>query len=294
MIVVKLMGGHSNQLFQYATARRLAERHKTELVLDISWFEQIDPNDTKRVYELDVYPLKARLANQKDLAIIKRSENEEPKVKKLLGRFFGNDLKLYRENGLGFNEAVMSLANNTILLGYFQCEKYFKDIRDELLLELEPENEPSSKNAELIERMKNSESVWLHFRRGDYITNKFANAFHGIKELAYYEDALKIIEKKVKDKSKIELFVSSNEIAWCKKNLKFPYPIYYIENELGSDDMRVAKHAKHDILANSSFSWWGGWLNDNPDKVVIAPKQWFLDKKSNQETDIVPDSWTRL
>jgi len=190
----------------------------------------------------------------------------------------------------------MTMQNNTLLLGYWQCEKYFADIRDELLVELEPTTPLTRRNKQLIKSMQASESVWMHVRRGDYVTNPNHNKFHGVKGVDYYKKALEILVKKLpKDRREnIRIFVCSNDIPWCKKHLKFPYPIEFIENELGSDDMRVAKHCKHDIIANSSFSWWGQWLNENPDKIVIAPKVWFEDKKANSEIEIALDSWIRL
>jgi hypothetical protein len=144
--------------------------------------------------------------------------------------------------------------------------------------------------------MKSSESVWMHIRRGDYITNDAANKFHGVKGLEYYKAALDLLTSKLsKEKLRnLSIFVCSNDIDWCKKYLAFDYPVTYFENRLGSDDMRVAKHCRHDILANSSFSWWGAWLNSNPDKIIIAPKRWFDNEEANNAIDIVPGSWIRV
>ena len=123
----------------------------------------------------------------------------------------------------------------------------------------------------------------MHVRRGDYVTNKHANKAHGLASAQYYQSAFEAIKNRVADKS-LRVFVFSNDLDWCKNNLKIDSPITFIEgNERGSDDMRLMKHCQHNILANSSFSWWGAWLNQNPDKLVVAPKMWFKDKKENQE-----------
>lgn len=291
------MGGHGNQLFQYAVGRYLAKKHGVDLKLDLSAYDNMAPQDTPRRYELDCYPLKSSIATPKDL------ENVEPD--EFRNNFFGKVRHKLRlgthtwkvgEASAGFNKYVLSASRNSYLVGWWQCERYFKSIRGDLLKELEPKAPLNRKNKELINRMKDTESVWLHVRRGDYVTNKHASAFHGLTGLDYYQISLSYLVSKLPEnrRGSVELFVSSDDISWCKKNFKFPYPISYIENELGSDDMRVAKHCKHDIIANSSFSWWGAWLNDNPEKIVIAPKVWFQDKKSNAETDIVPNNWIRL
>lgn len=297
MIVSKLMGGHSNQLFQYAIGRRLAKSLNTELVLDLSWFKDFANVDTPRHYELDCYPLAATIKeNLSELRIIdpRQSVSYQEKLKRRMN--IGKSIWMYYEDGPGFDPKALDLPNNSLLVGYWQTEKYFADIRHDLLKELEPSSPFSKKNKELIDKINDSESVWMHIRRGDYVTNEAANKFHGVKDFEYYVQALDaLVNSLPKDKrKKISIFVCSNDIDWCKKNLIFPYPISYIENELGSDDMRVAKYCKHDILANSSFSWWGAWLNKNPNKIIIAPKRWFENKKANESNDIIPDSWIRI
>jgi hypothetical protein len=297
MIIVKLMGGHSNQLFQYATGRRLAKKRGVELKLDITSFDNMAPQDTPRYYELDCYQLKASIATPDDLSKIEPEDYSKNFAGKLAHKLrLGSNIRRFGEVSTGFNKSVLSASRNTYLIGWWQNERYFSDIRDDLLKELEPSTPISKINKKLIEQIKASESIWIHVRRGDYITNKHANVFHGFTGIEYYKKALQILVKSIpkERQNDIKLFVCSNDIAWCKKNLKFPYPITYIVNKQGSDDMRVAKQCKHDILANSTFSWWGAWLNENPNKIVIAPKVWFQDQKANTETEIVPPSWIRI
>ncbi len=297
MIVVRLMGGHSNQLFQYALGRKLSKKLNTELVLDLSWFKDFADVDTPRFYELGCYPLVARTTENLEGLNVVDPRQTITKTEKLKRKMrVGNSIWMYYEDGQGFQPKVLKVPDNTLLVGYWQTEEYFKDIRSNLLKELEPTTQISKKNSEIIKKINSTESVWMHIRRGDYLTNKAAKKFHGLKDLNYYKKALATLTKKLpRDKvENIHIFVCSNDIPWCKKNLDFPYPITYIENDLGSDDMRTAKHCKHDILANSSFSWWGAWLNQNADKIVIAPKIWFEDRKANKEIDIIPDNWIRV
>ncbi len=296
MIVVRLMGGHSNQLFQYAVGRRLAMQHKTQLLLDTSWFKEVAEVDSQREYELGCYPLQANTTNLKGFYIVDPNQPTQRKPRLLSKLLPGKTLYSYHEKSLGFHPEVLSLPDNSYLVGYWQNEGYFADIRPQLLKELEPSSAPNKTNQELINKIQNSESIWLHIRRGDYAENAQTKAFHGLKDLYYYQKALGLLVKKLPSsrRKQIALFVCSNDIAWCKQNLNLGYPTSYVENKLGSDDMRVVKHCKHDILANSSFSWWGAWLNENPNKIVIAPKQWFQDKKANQEIKIVPREWIKL
>ena len=128
-------------------------------------------------------------------------------------------------------------------------------------------------------------------RRGDYVTNKNASSFHGTKDLGYYKAALKPV---LKQTNKPVIFVFSDDPEWCKQNLKFSQNTIYVEgNKKGSEDMRLMMQCKHNIIANSSFSWWAAWLNQNSDKVVVAPKKWFNDPKIDV-SDVIPKSWLKI
>lgn len=289
------MGGHSNQLFQYAFGRQLAEKHQTNLYLDLSWFDQIDKGDTKRDYELGVYPLKATII---DTSLLNVVESERASAKDKLLRLSGRDKRIWTvaQRGNSFSKSYLRTPDNSLLIGYWQNEKFFPHVTKQIRQELEPKEAPSKDDRHLIDLMRSSESIWIHVRRGDYLTNPNANKFHGVKDKAYFTSAFNKLESILGDEAKknIQVFICSNDIDWCKNNLKFEYPTHYFSNKLGSEDMRMAKHCKHDILSNSSFSWWGAWLNNNPNKIVIAPKKWFADDKANRESNIVPKSWIRI
>ena len=278
MIIVKLMGGLGNQMFQYAAARGLADRHKTEVVLDLSWFRQdFDETITPRKYELNCFTLDSKT----------RKLSGSVKVKLML--------KLatkYREPHHHYDPLFQKLPKNCELLGYFQCEEYFKDSRSNLLDDFTWTSPPSHKNAIVLEQiLQDSKSVSVHVRRGDYISNITAAKYHGTANVDYYYAA---IEKISKQEKRPNLYIFSDEPDWCKKNLKFTQPTEYIShNENGSEDMRLMVACRHNIIANSSFSWWGAWLNQNEHKMVIAPKQWFLHGESNAK-DVIPKSWQKI
>lgn len=295
MIITKLEGGHSNQLFQYAAGRRLAEKLGTQLYLDKYWFGTVADSDTPRFYELGDYKFQQKFIDRRAFAL---AEDKPPTMKSRIydltkGRAKPR-IKHFRQRGNGFNREVLDLPDNTFLDGWWQDERYFEDIRPTLLREVELKKPASGVNAEWLEQIKKSNSVALHVRRGDYVSNPLTKKFHGVLKPAYYKAALGQLAK-LTSKTDFRLFLFSNDIDWCKKNLKFNHPISFIDaNNSGAEDMRLMKHCRHNIMANSSFSWWGAWLNQNPNKVVIAPKVWFQDKQANRETNIVPKDWIKL
>jgi hypothetical protein len=295
MIIVKLEGGHSNQLFHYAAGRRLADHLGVDLLLDKSWFTNVIQGDTVRIYELQDYKFKQKFIDRDQFALVEnKPEDFRAKIYKFTKGRSKPRVKHYRERGHSFDKMVLKLPDNTFLDGFWQNEKYFKDIRSTLLEEVDLKTKPSSKNAKWLNQIRSSNSISLHIRRGDYVENKSTNKFHGVMSPEYYQKGLTLLAKKTGQKD-FKLFIFSNDIEWCKQNLKFNYPVTFIDgNNSGAEDMRLMKHCKHNIMANSSFSWWGAWLNQNPDKIVIAPKAWFQDKEANKETDIVPPGWVRL
>jgi Glycosyl transferase family 11 len=295
VIVVRLLGGHSNQLFQYATGRVLADRHNTSLKLDTKSYLANQPEqDTPREYELSGYPLRAEIATDKDMQRVLPLDFQPNLPFKILWRLgINNRIRPFSEGGKHFNPKVLSLPDNTYLNGWWQNEKYFMDIRKDLLRDLEPSRPMNTKNKKYFDAIKKSTSVSLHVRRGDYVTNKNAKSTHGLTPVQYYKAALNKVLNHENNKP-VHIFVFSNDIPWCKKNLKLETPMTFIEGNVdGADDMRLMKHCNHNILTNSSFSWWGAWLNENPDKIVIAPKMWFTNKDDNKAMEL-PKTWIRL
>ena len=294
MIVVRLMGGHSNQLFQYAIGRSLAQHHNTELILDLSWFHEAHP-DSPRYYELDCYPLNATTVESLDSFKVVDPRQHIRKKDALLKKLgLSKKIWMYYEQGQGFHANFLSIPNNSVLIGFWQTEKYFTNIRNQLLQELQTRVNLTAKNSGYLEKIKSCDSISLHVRRGDYVTNKNYAKFHGILDLKYYTRAITYLQKNTSSQN-LQLFVFSNDLDWCKKNLKSDLPITFIEgNKEGSDDMNLMKYCQHFIMANSSFSWWGAWLAQSSKKIVIAPKKWFQDKATDNAVDIVPEEWIRL
>ena len=285
MIAIKLQGGLGNQMFQYAAGLSAAHNLKTNLKIDLSWFDNLNELDTPRFYELDNFSLKQDLISLNQYYFV-----NDPINKRLLS--IGKvRLNYYKEPHFEYDNNFKKIKNDTYLEGYFQTEQYFKNIRLEILKSFSIKNEPSIKSKEIINLAHKNESVSLHVRRGDYVTNKNASKFHGLMGEEYYKKAISIINKKIKNP---KYFIFSDEIDWVKKNFDLPKgSIFVTHNKSGIKDMRIMIECKHNIIANSSFSWWGAWLGKNSDKKVIAPKLWFLDNKTDT-SDIIPSRWQKI
>ncbi len=294
MITVKLQGGLGNQLFQYATARALAHWHGTSVAFDLSFFQNLGKGCvvTPRIFELgafgitpDLPPPTARVA----LGLTKLPLTGT--LQRLARR--GYPVTEYRERSLRYDPDLFETTSiNTHLVGYFQSELYFKKIEDLLRQKLNFINEP---NSELAGSISTTRSASLHIRRGDYVNSPATRQFHGLCSIDYYEKASDYLAERF---SNIHFFVFSDDLTWARENLLLPYPVTFVECHAEADshkDMQLMSQCRHHIIANSSFSWWGAWLNPAPDKIVIAPEQWFADETAQEQThDLIPASWIRM
>lgn len=288
MIIVKLIGGLGNQMFQYATARRLAIMHNTSLMLDISEFETYK----LRRYALNHFNIKAEIATPKQLKLCKPN-NKLNKLRQMFIKSYSSSFNYIKEKHFNFDHKILELPDKIYMDGYWQSEKYFKDIKDIIRNEFTVKYELNEKNKEPADYICNCESVSLHVRRGDYVTNPKTNAVHGTCDLDYYHKCIALLMNKVKQP---HFFIFSDDPEWVIANLHIDYPTTFIthnEPEKDYEDIRLMSMCKHNIIANSSFSWWGAWLNANPDKIVIAPQRWFQDNK-NDTRDLIPKSWYRV
>lgn len=177
--------------------------------------------------------------------------------------------------------------------GYWQSERYFVDAADIIRAEFKPRLALEPENAATAAAIDGVTAVSVHVRRGDYVTDKVTNAYHGVCSLDYYRAAIARIAERV---ASPHLFVFSDDHAWVQENLRSNYPTTYVtanSPDRGYRDMQLMSRCRHHIIANSSFSWWGAWLNPRPDKVVVAPARWFIDK-SNDTRDLLPGEWLRV
>ncbi|MBS0430491.1 MAG: alpha-1,2-fucosyltransferase [Proteobacteria bacterium] len=291
-IYVKLLGGLGNQLFQYATGRALALRHRAELKLDLSFFETYE----LRRYELSVYPIHAQIAGSEELDRLR--EFGPPQPSGLLRRLFGNrnagPARFYVESSPYFDGQLKELPPPLHIEGYWQSEKYFLDIRRRLIKELTPSLPIEPENQEMFSLAEKTDSISLHIRRGDYVSNDCVNRVHGVLPLDYYHQALALLKTRVPDP---HVFVFSDDIEWAKKNLRLDVPIEYVTangEQRAFRDIQLQSTCKHHITANSSFSWWGAWLNPRAGKTVVGPKRWLNEVAGDDSRDRVPETWLRV
>ncbi|MDP3792937.1 MAG: alpha-1,2-fucosyltransferase [bacterium] len=282
MIIVKLMGGLGNQLFQYALGRRLALKNKTELFLDIS---RLESYGKPRQYSLSHLAIAGSIATNKQLAklkIINLFDFFKPYGKK----------SIIRERGYPFDPSVINAPRNVYLDGHWQTEKYFKDIEDTIRRDITIKDPPDKKYLTILDKIRRTNSVSLHVRRTDYLVGKNTSVFT-ICQLEYYKQALMFIAQKIGIQ---ELFVFSDDIEWANKNISFPCPITFVSDSNFADyqELMLMSSCKHNIIANSTFSWWGAWLNNNPQKIVITPKNWFVAAAAIDEKDMIPSTWIKI
>lgn len=296
MIIVKLMGGLGNQMFQYAAGRRLAHIHNVPLKLDLSWFSNIEKVNTARRYELHIFNITADTASPAEVARFKKDRlSAFPNVlKKIINAAnLLHNSKWIREKHYHFDPSILELPDNVYLEGFWQSEKYFSDIGGVIRKEFTVKIEPVPLNRQTAEAILRSEAVSVHVRRGDYVLNPSTSEFHGICSLEYYMKAIENIAARVE---RPHFYFFSDEPEWVRENLVTGYPATFIDHngpDKAYEDMRLMSLCKHHVIANSSFSWWGAWLCENHEKIVIAPKKWF-NKEDMNTKDLIPEKWIKM
>ena len=245
MIKMKLYGGIGNQLFQWAYAKSMSLDNDMDYVFDDSHYELC----YKHFYALDRIP-----AIQKECVLSRDKKADavfhDPSQYIPLGN-------LPKDKSFYFD-------------GYWQCERYFKHHEDIIRNCLKPRGEIKER---LLSRYNLNNSVALHVRRSDYLDS---NGFHPVMGTNYYEKAMKEIGHAD------NILIFSDDIPWCKNTLKFDNMVF-VEGNNNIEDLWLMSMCDHNIIANSSYSWWGSWINENPNKKVVAPSNWFGNSANNQQ-----------
>ena len=299
MIIVRISEGLGNQMFEYAYAyamhMRMREKNKNiNVCLDMRE-ESISKFDEKRIarpIEIDKFNIslyKATEENLKHWDYIK----EKTFINKFLLYLSNKKLykyKLLQEEGFKYKKEYMLVDDNTYIEGWFQQYMYFEKYRKNLLKEFTLKEEfiiPS----ELKKILEEKQVVSLHIRRGDYITNRNVRKIMAICGKNYYSEAVKYVTSKLDNPY---IFIFTNDEKWVRDNLFFDVPNIVISNNYNFSDIQemvLMSYCNHNIIANSTFSWWGAWLNTHEDKIVVAPKKWFLYKKMN---NIAMKDWIKI
>lgn len=254
MITCKLKGGLGNQMFQVATTYALARDNNTECAFDFTASVKYQGHSASK-YTGSIFRGFATL-----------SAGWKPKM-------------TYKERGMGYQHIMV--IDGMALDGYFQDERYFAKYADEIRRYFRDDTITEFLRGYYAGALKNSLSV--HVRRGDYL--RFADVLH-VLDKDYYNEAIKTVCKA----HKIEyIFVMSDDIRWCRENLKDDR-IVYISGHPDHHEMLLMSLCSHNVISNSSFSWWGAWLGETMDKTIIAPDKWL----KNTQTNAIPERWIRL
>lgn len=285
MIVVRLIGGLGNQMFQYAAGLAVAKRLGVELVLDSRGFADY----TLHTYGLDALQVSARQLTSAEAA---RFPEWRRQIARGVHRFTGWQGQYYFEPFFTYNPRWQDLPDHSYLNGYFQSEKYFAEIREQLRAEFAPRAALTATNQSYISQAGDSCSVSIHVRRGDYVTDPRNNNVLGVCSIDYYRRAIDWCRSHLTNP---RFFVFSNDMAWSKDNLPLGQDAAFIEGNGKSPemDMLIMSRCQHHIIANSSFSWWGAWLASTLEHHVIAPTPWF-ETSTLSAADLLPASWLQL
>lgn len=287
-IIVRLQGGLGNQMFQYAFGRALSMRSGMELYLDTS---PLNPKKN-RGYQLDAFILSVKAADSE-------------KVQRLITPHFTIRKKLWKalkipfkyadthilEKDFPYDKDIASRKTSAYFDGYWQTEKYFWDCKDTIRQDFSFRNEEALSRHAQYEEVLNSNSVSIHIRRGDYVKNpKYRKRLYVCK-LEYYKNAMKYLSERFEN---LTFYIASDDHEWVKNNFEISKHIKLIESKNALEDLYIMSKCKHNIISNSSFSWWAAWLNSNENKRVLAPNIWFNPYAKIDFRDVVPDSWIKI
>jgi hypothetical protein len=278
MLIVKLMGGLGNQMFQYAHGRCLSLKYNVPLKLDLTFLKKRDWNSdfVYRDYDLDLFNVHSDFdftSEGEEIHITEPHFHYSKKIDEFIGEKLINGASVLVE-------------------GYWQSPLYFKEfepqIREDFKL-IDSVEFADEKIRQMLYFIRSSNSVLINVRRTDYLKTDF----FGVKGIEYISKAKSLIDSKVKD---AHYFIFSDDVEWCRENIVIDNMTIvdhsYKGNKFGYYFQLMA-NCKHFIIPNSSFAWWSAWMNIRKDKIVVAPKQWFADRSINTN-DLIPSDWLRI
>lgn len=301
MIIARIRGGLGNQLFQYAAARALAWKKGEQLKLDLYTY---DTKGQSRSFGLDRFNIDAEIASRKEIHQFTGSN--------FLTRLINKQENYLRCPGVlaqphyHFYEDFFQVPTPVYLSGYWQSEKYFREFESQVRSQFTLKDSLSTSSSRWKEMIQKGSSVAVHLRRGDYSSRSNYSSFFGTLPIEYYERAINAIRNKINDP---KFFIFSDDINWCKQNFTFLRTdaefVLHDEAVHATEDLILMSLCAHQIIANSTFSWWSAWLNYSKSKVVFAPSKWFQTTYNTNvlptyaarfynTKDLLPENWIRL
>ncbi|GEO09128.1 alpha-1,2-fucosyltransferase [Segetibacter aerophilus] len=285
MIITQINGGLGNQLFQYAAGRALAEYHQVPLKIENSFYKTVDFAS----FELERFNAQVQLASVDEI----EKFNSKNFFTKACSKILPVHKKIFFvEPYSHFYNKFFSAPSNSYLKGLWQSEKYFSSIKDTIRHEFILKDKLVIHLRPKAEAMRKENSVAVHIRRGDY-TNPNVEKVMGLLRLDYYKKALSLLQKKT---GNLKVYFFSDDIEFVGKNMTLNYDFEFVSGAITSrnyEDFYLMQHCKHNIIANSTFSWWSAYLNNYNEKIVVAPKNWF-NTTSKNSNDLLPEAWYKL
>lgn len=290
MIIVRVSGGLGNQLFQYAFGQYISKGLRVSVKYDLQTNLSLN-NFTVRSFGLLNFELDIKVATPDDINSLRffSSDFFSRFLRKLVQKFPLLSKSYFVEDKLHQILDNKILKDNCYYDGYWQSYVY-PDINKDILIFQICLNKFSVGNEKLIERISSTNSISLHVRRGDYISIKKNNDIFHVCSIDYYRNAIELIENKV---SNPQYFIFSDDIEWAKQNF-IGSKFIFVEGNNPHIDMYLMSNCKNNIIANSTFSWWGAWLNSYVDKIVVAPKLWYVGNINDKLENFIPEQWIRI
>jgi hypothetical protein len=297
MIIIQLTGGLGNQMFQYAAGRYLSMKYKTPLTLDLSFLLDRSPrkNFVFRDYNLDIFQIDPNITSQNNFINFGIKAHKIQRLFHIVRQKINNKHPVYvRESENGFDVKFFSIPSHAYLEGYWQSEEYFKEIVPTIRKDFTFRSVLDKNAAELAKTILSVNSVCVFVRRKEYVSIPRINLHHGVCEEAYFNASVQRMSETING---MNLFIFSDDIEWCRSTLRYDFPCTIVDHSFAGDQYGQYLHlmslCRHFIIANSSYGWWGAWLNNDPNKIVIAPKQWYKNPKMDT-SHLLPQNWIRL
>lgn len=292
MIFANIRGRLGNQLFIYAMARGLQNKTGQDVTLNYSSYKKHYNSDKMDLSQFNI-PNNIHLDNTNRLPWY---ANTDSLIIKALRHYFPRSLfnflakrNIFMWLGELYEPLIIDEKKDIYLDGFWQSAKYFDEIHDELVVELEPQIILQKACEELLERIIHTNSVCVSVRRGDYVTNEANRAIYYVCDEVYLEKSIQKMDELLQEKTWI---VFSDDIEWVKQNVSFPGEVYYQPNCITPmETLKLMKNCKHFIISNSSYSWWGQYLSTSKNKIVISPNKWYVDGRPES---IICDNWIKI
>lgn len=291
MIIIRLKGGMGNQMFQYAFGRNLSGILNCPMKLDLSALLDRSKKDfVHRDFDLHIFNIREDFLQPPNL-LRKLYQPKSSLVTRWVKNRVTKGRKHWKEPHFHVQQAVLAQPTvDTVYEGWWQSPVYFADIADQIRNEFTLKGEALTASLPLLHKIKGTNAVCLNVRRTDFLKVATLNTTNR----DYFFRAVDYMAERIEHPV---FFVFSDDMDWCEQHLQFPHETVFVRHDHKGEKFgnyhRLMRACKHFIIPNSSFAWWAVWLNDNPDKIVIAPQNWFNDPEIDT-SDLVPKDWIRM